>query len=60
MSVPTRNWAGNQRCHPMGVHEPTSTADIVRIVTAAHAAGERVKVIASGHSFTDTAMTDGH
>jgi FAD-linked oxidoreductase len=60
MSVPTRNWAGNQRCHPIDVHQPTSTADVARIVTAAHAAGERVKVIASGHSFTDTAMTDGH
>ncbi|WP_394935537.1 D-arabinono-1,4-lactone oxidase [uncultured Ilumatobacter sp.] len=60
MRVPVRNWAGNQRCHPTGVHKPTSTADIVGIVTAAYAAGERVKVIASGHSFTDTAMTDGH
>ena len=60
MSVPTRNWAGNQRCQPLAVHEPTSTADVARIVAAAHAAGERVKVIASGHSFTDTAMTDGH
>ncbi len=60
MSVPTRNWAGNQRCHPSAVHQPTSTTEVARIVSAAHAAGERVKVIASGHSFTDTAMTDGH
>jgi len=60
MSVPTRNWAGNQRCHPTDVHEPTTTDEVARIVAAAHTAGERVKVIASGHSFTDTAMTDGH
>lgn len=60
MSVPTRNWAGNQRCQPTAVHQPTSTIDVAQIVAAAHAAGERVKVIASGHSFTDTAMTDGH
>ena len=60
MSVPTRNWAGNQRCHPSDVHQPTSTSEVARIVSTAHAAGERVKVIASGHSFTDTAMTHGH
>lgn len=60
MSVPTRNWAGNQRCHPTAVHEPTSTAEVSRIVAAAHGAGEQVKVIASGHSFTDTAMTNSH
>ena len=45
---------------PTAVHEPTSTDDVVRIVRAAAEAGERVKVIAGGHSFTDTAMTDGH
>jgi L-gulonolactone oxidase len=44
----------------MDVHLPTSTADVARIVSAAAVAGERVKVIAGGHSFTDTAMTDGH
>ncbi len=60
MSVPTRNWAGNQRCHPSAVHQPASTTEVARIVADAFAAGERVKVIASGHSFTDTAMTDGH
>ena len=60
MGVLTRNWAGNQRCHPTAVHEPTTTAEVASIVANAHAAGERVKVIASGHSFTDTAMTDGH
>jgi L-gulonolactone oxidase len=60
MGVPTRNWAGNQRCVPAHVHEPRSTADVARIVTEAAAAGERVKVIGGAHSFTDTAMTDGH
>ena len=60
MSVPTKNWAGNQQCHPQGTHEPTSAAEVSRIVAAAHAAGEQVKVIAGGHSFTDTAMTHGH
>jgi len=60
MTVATSNWAGNQRCVPSGVHEPTTTDQVASIVAAAAAAGERVKVIAGGHSFTDIAMTDGH
>ncbi|NND73772.1 MAG: FAD-binding protein [Ilumatobacter sp.] len=60
MRVATRNWARNQRCTPLAVHQPTTTADVARIVGAAAEAGERVKVIAGGHSFTDAAMTDGH
>lgn len=60
MGVPTKNWAGNQRCVPVQVHQPRSTADVVTIVRTAAAAGERVKVIGGAHSFTDAAMTDGH
>jgi L-gulono-1,4-lactone dehydrogenase len=60
MAVPTRNWAGNQRCVPAHVHEPTSTEQVAGIVQQASAAGERAKVIGGGHSFTDAAMTDGH
>ena len=59
MGVLTRNWARNQRCVPASVHQPRSTGDVVRIVTNAVIAGERVKVIGAGHSFTDMAMTDG-
>lgn len=60
MAVPTKNWAGNQRCLPAHVHEPKFTDEVVAIVRAAAVAGERVKVIGGGHSFTDAAMTDGH
>jgi L-gulonolactone oxidase len=60
MGVPTRNWAGNQRCLPIAVHEPRSTAEVAAIVRRAAAAGERVKVIGGAHSFTDAAMTGGH
>lgn len=60
MGVSTKNWAGNQRCVPVAVHEPTSTDEVAAIVRAAAEAGQRVKVMAGGHSFTDTAMTDGH
>ena len=60
MGVPTKNWAGNQRCVPTQVHRPRFTDDVAAIVRTAAAAGERVKVIGGAHSFTDTAMTDGH
>lgn len=60
MAVPTKNWAGNQRCLPAHVHEPRFTDEVAAIVRTAAAAGERVKVIAGAHSFTDAAMTDGH
>jgi len=60
MAVPTKNWAGNQRCTPAQVHEPRFTDEVAAVVRNAAAAGERVKVIGGAHSFTDTAMTDGH
>lgn len=60
MGVPTKNWAGNQRCVPARVHEPASTEEVAAIVRTAAEAGERVKVIGGAHSFTDVAMTDGH
>lgn len=60
MGVTTKNWAGNQRCVPTQVHQPTSTEGVAAVVRSASAAGQRVKVIGGGHSFTDVAMTDGH
>jgi L-gulono-1,4-lactone dehydrogenase len=60
MAVPTKNWAGNQRCIPTQVHQPRFADEVATIVRNAAAAGERVKVIGGAHSFTDTAMTDGH
>ena len=60
MAMPTRNWARNQRCVPIAAHEPSTVGEVAAVVRAAAEAGERVKVIAGGHSFTDTAMTGGH
>lgn len=60
MAVATKNWAGNQRCVPRQVHQPRFPDEVAAIVRKAASAGERVKVIGGGHSFTDAAMTDGH
>jgi len=55
-----RNWAGNQVAHPVAVHRPSSEHDLAAVVKQAAAEGARVKVVGSGHSFTDIACTDGH
>lgn len=55
-----RNWAGNQECLPSQVHEPASEDELAAIVKQAALAGERVKMVGSGHSFTGVALTDGH
>ncbi|HKZ13408.1 MAG TPA: D-arabinono-1,4-lactone oxidase [Solirubrobacterales bacterium] len=52
------NWAGDQRCRPAKVVAPRSREELAEAVGAAAAAGEKVSVTGSGHSFTEAAMTD--
>ncbi len=52
------NWAGDQRCRPARVLAPRSREELAEAVGAAAAAGEKVKVTGSGHSFTEAAMTE--
>jgi L-gulonolactone oxidase len=52
------NWAGDQRCRPARIVAPRSREELVEVVGAAAAAGQKVSVAGSGHSFTETAMTD--
>jgi L-gulono-1,4-lactone dehydrogenase len=54
-----RNWAGDQRCRPAARERPASIAEIVATLERAAARGERVRVVGSGHSFSDVALTDG-
>jgi len=54
-----RNWAGNQSATPSRVVAPASVAELAEVVGAAGRAGERVKPIGSGHSFTGIGLTDG-
>jgi L-gulonolactone oxidase len=49
------NWSRQQRAAPERVERPTSEDELVRAVTGAR----RVKVVGTGHSFTDIACTDG-
>jgi L-gulono-1,4-lactone dehydrogenase len=53
------NWAGDQSCRPRRVVRPVSRAELEEVVASASAAGEKVRVAASGHSFTEAALTEG-
>jgi L-gulono-1,4-lactone dehydrogenase len=52
------NWAGDQSCRPAEIVRPASREELVEAVAAAAAAGRKVSVAGSGHSFTEAAMTD--
>ncbi len=53
------NWAGDQTCRPVEVARPGSRDELGEAIAAAAAAGRKVSVAGSGHSFTETALTDG-
>ncbi len=51
------NWAGDQRCRPAEIVRPGNREQLAEAIGAAAAAGRRVSVAGSGHSFTEAAMT---
>jgi FAD-linked oxidoreductase len=54
-----RNWAGDQRCRPARFERPADRGELVEAVKRANADGLTMRAAASGHSFTDIALTDG-
>ena len=52
------NWSGEQVCAPVRIERPRSEEEVAAAVKAAVSEGRRVRVSASGHSFTDIACTD--
>jgi L-gulono-1,4-lactone dehydrogenase len=54
-----RNWGRNQSCSPAAVEQPESELEVVEAVHRARRAGQTVKVVGAGHSFTGIACTDG-
>jgi L-gulonolactone oxidase len=52
------NWAGTVSAE-VTVADPSSIAELARVVTGAADRGQRVKPIGAGHSFTDIGVTDG-
>jgi len=53
------NWAGDQACRPARTIRPASREELAEAVGAAAAAGQKVRVAGSGHSFTEAALTEG-
>lgn len=53
------NWAGDQRCRPAEIATPGSPAEVAEVVARAAAAGRKVGVTGSGHSFTEAPLTGG-
>ena len=53
------NWAGDQSCRPAQTVRPATRDELSAAIATAAAAGRRVSVAGSGHSFTEAAMTDG-
>jgi L-gulono-1,4-lactone dehydrogenase len=53
------NWAGDQSCRPAEIAGPGSREELSEAIVAAAAAGRKVSVAGSGHSFTEAALTDG-
>jgi L-gulonolactone oxidase len=54
-----RNWAGDQSCTPFERLRPSNREELAEAIGAAAAAGRKVSVAGSGHSFTEAALTDG-
>jgi FAD/FMN-containing dehydrogenase len=54
-----RNHLGNQSIDPLRLYSPRSIDEVVAIVQEAEAAGETVRAVGSGHSWSDAALTGG-
>jgi L-gulonolactone oxidase len=54
-----RSWSGLATAHPVSVLTPRDVGEVVDAVVAARGQGLTVKMVGSGHSFTDIAVADG-
>jgi FAD-linked oxidoreductase len=52
-------WSGLSTARPAQMLTPSSVSEVADAVVAARRRGLRVKMVGSGHSFTDIAVTDG-
>ncbi|WP_344662369.1 D-arabinono-1,4-lactone oxidase [Catenulispora subtropica] len=59
MAEKWRNWARQQACVPARVERPADEEQLSAAIKRAAREGLRVRAVGSGHSFTDTCLTDG-
>jgi len=55
---PFVNWAGTERSSPERWYEPYDEVQVAAVVAQAGAAGRRLRVVGSGHSFSAVAVPD--
>ncbi|UQE73296.1 FAD-binding protein [Gordonia sp. PP30] len=53
------NWAGDESAIPARILTPATVEELSTAVAAAAAAGQTVRVVGAGHSFSDLVATDG-
>jgi len=53
------NWAGDQGCDPAYIERPGTLDALQKTIARLVERGHRVRASASGHSFTDCALTEG-
>jgi L-gulonolactone oxidase len=54
-----RSWSGLSTARPVSVLTPRDAGEVAEAVLAARGQGRTVKMVGSGHSFTDIAVADG-
>jgi L-gulonolactone oxidase len=59
LSTTWTNWSGTTTAQLAAVEHPATIAALQELVSRAAAAGQRVKAIGAGHSFTAIGQTDG-
>ena len=52
------NWAENYSCTAQQYVEPTSINEVIQIVKQASSKNQKIRVVASGHSFSPIALSD--
>jgi L-gulonolactone oxidase len=59
MAAVWTNWAGDQRCSPAAIEHPGTREELGEVIRRAGERDLRVRASASGHSFSDVALTEG-
>jgi L-gulonolactone oxidase len=59
MTAVWSNWSGIHTWRPAQSRSPRDVADVQGAVSDARSAGQTLRVVGAGHSFTDAAATDG-
>jgi L-gulono-1,4-lactone dehydrogenase len=59
VSAVWKNHTGDQECHPQRIEHPRTLDELVDLVRDAERAGTTIRMVGSGHSWSDVALTDG-